>query len=86
MFKPVSIEISNSYNFSVENHPFSIGVPFPEGAIFSQEDLKLNFKEQPEQFNVTQLANWPDGSMKWALLDFQASVEANDRLLFSACE
>ena len=82
MFKPVPVEISNSYNFSIENHPFSIGVPCPEGAIFDQEHLKLNFKEQPEQFNVTQLANWPDGSMKWVLLDFQASVEANDRLLF----
>ena len=82
MFKPVHVEISNSYDFSIENRPFSIGIPFPEGAVFSQEDLQLNFKEQPKQFNVTQLANWPDGSMKWALLDFQASVEANDESLF----
>jgi hypothetical protein len=81
MFKPVPIEISNNYNFPIDSHPFSIGVPCPEGAIVSQEHLKLNFKGQSKPFNVTPLANWPDGSMKWILLDFQASMEANEQSL-----
>lgn len=82
MFKPVPIEIINSNNFSIEKHPFSIGIPCPEGGIYTREQLKLHFRDQFMPLNVTQLASWPDGSMKWVLLDFQASVEANDKSLF----
>lgn len=82
MFKFVPVEIANNNDFPIESHPFTIGVPCPEGAIFDQEYLKLNFKGQSIQSNVTRLANWSDGSVKWLLLDFQASVEANTRSLF----
>ncbi len=82
MFKSVPVEISNSYDFAIENHPFSIGVPFAEGEVYRQEHLKLGFKGESKQFNITQLANWPDGSIKWMLLDFQASLDANENLLF----
>jgi len=80
MFKLVPVEITNSYDFPVENRPFSIGVPCAQGALFAQEKLRLDCHGQSKPFNVTPLASWPDGSMKWFLLDFQASVKANAQL------
>ncbi|MBL4711192.1 MAG: hypothetical protein JKX75_01595, partial [Gammaproteobacteria bacterium] len=80
MFKSIPVEISNRYDFSIESHPFSIGVPCPEGAILDQTRLRLCLKGKPEPFYVASLASWPDGSVKWLLLDFQASVAANDKV------
>ncbi len=80
MFKSVPVEVTNSYDFSVENHPFSIGVPCVKGAIFAQDTLRLDRDGRFEPFHVTPLANWPDGSLKWFLLDFQATVKAGEQL------
>lgn len=80
MFKPVPVEISNHYDFDVENRPFTIGVPCAEAAIFPQQNLRLDCDGQALAFHVTTLANWPDGSLKWLLLDFQASIKAGQRL------
>ncbi|MCK4704100.1 MAG: hypothetical protein KAT90_01355, partial [Gammaproteobacteria bacterium] len=82
MFKFVPVEINNNYNFSIESHPVSVGVPCPEGEIFSDQQLTLNFKGQAKQSHITPLAKWPDGSMKWFLLDFQVSAGANEQSLF----
>ena len=79
MFKPVPVEVINSYDFSIENRPLSIGIPCPEGVIFNQQCLKLIDNRQSIQFNATRLASWPDGSTRWLLLDFQASMEANSQ-------
>jgi hypothetical protein len=82
MFKPVPVEITNDNNYSIENHPVGIGVPLDEGAVFDPASLQLIFKRQPVQFNATPLANWPDDSIKWLLLDFQANVDANDQSVY----
>lgn len=79
MFKPVPVQISNCCDFPVERHPFTIGVPWPEGVLSNQQHLQLIYKGQATQFNATPLANWPDGSIKWMLLDFQASMDANEQ-------
>jgi hypothetical protein len=50
--------------------PVAGGIPFPKGALKSVDNLHLlgaDGKEVPAQ--VTQLATWPDGSVKWALID-----------------
>jgi len=82
MFKSVPVEVSNGNDYCIKSHPVSIGVPFPEGAVSNQACLQLMSNGQPVQFNTTQLANWPDGSIKWLLLDFQADVGANDESLY----
>jgi len=81
MFKPVTVQINNCYGFPVENYPFTIGVPWPEGAVSRQQDFRLIVNGQPKQFNAMTLANWSDGSAKWTLLDFQASMKANEHVL-----
>ena len=58
--------------------PVTSGVPLPEGAITdpSYVRLRLNGKELPLQTET--LSRWPDGSIKWLLLDFQVDISANE--------
>lgn len=53
--------------------PVTSGVPFAKGVLGSDRHLRLldaQGREVPLQTET--LGRWPDGSVKWALLDFQA--------------
>ena len=53
--------------------PVSVGVPFPRGALGSADQVRLLGKGRAEiPAQVQTLARWEDGSVRWALLDFQA--------------
>jgi hypothetical protein len=54
--------------------PITVGVPFPRGACEHIEHIRLLLagSPQPVQGQVTE--RWPDGSIRWALLDFLATV------------
>lgn len=55
--------------------PVTLGVPWPAGALPAPDTLRLydpSGAERPLQTQV--LSRWPDGSVQWLLLDFQASV------------
>ena len=79
MSKLVPVEITNQYDFAVENRPFRFGLPCAEGAIASPLHLQLACDGQAVPFYATPLATWPDGSLKWCLLDFQTSLKAGER-------
>jgi hypothetical protein len=52
--------------------PVTSGIPFPKGAVGSDQHLRLldaSGQELPLQSRT--LGRWNDGSVKWALLDFQ---------------
>ena len=65
------------------HEPVTIGLPFPQGMVSDSACLtlwdasgcQLPLQEHP-------LANWFDDSVKWVLLDFQASIEARARLTY----
>ncbi|MEH6681439.1 MAG: hypothetical protein V7724_12890 [Sediminicola sp.] len=78
-------------NLNIEDHtgydrkewPITGGVPFPKGAVFNADQIGI-------AGTVTQkriLSRWADGSIKWALLDYQKDLMANkkgtDQLLLS---
>ncbi len=86
MLKPVSIEIPNGSNVAIKKRPFTVGVPCSRGALFSLENLGLESNGKGLPFNATPLASWQDGSVKWLLLDFQASVEPNNTALLQLGE
>ena len=69
---------------SRRSEPVTVGVPFPRGLLATPADLRLSTpagEDQPVQ--VTALDRWHDGSVRWALLDFQAdSVDG----VVGACE
>ena len=59
------------------NEPVTVGIPFPKGKIFDPSHLALwqnSATRIPLQAQV--LGRWFDGSAKWILLDFQASLDA----------
>ncbi|MCC7354986.1 MAG: hypothetical protein IT330_14675 [Anaerolineae bacterium] len=60
-----------------EKWPVTRGVPFPQGALRSYDHLRLldeRGQELPSQVKPLG-APWPDGSVRWALLHFQADLE-----------
>ncbi len=59
------------------NEAITIGIPFPQGRLYKAAKLVLHdsmYACLPLQTQV--LAEWPDKSLKWVLLDFQTSVKA----------
>lgn len=54
--------------------PLSLGVPFPKGAVYKPEELKLfGEEEEPVPVQLQPLARWSDGSVQWLLTDFLAN-------------
>ena len=53
--------------------PVSVGVPFPQGALGSDAEIRLVGRRRAEMpLQTRTLARWPDDSVRWALLDFQS--------------
>lgn len=62
--------------------PVTLGVPILEGELATAEEVRLlgsKEEEIPGQFQV--LGPWPDGSVKWLLIDFQAQLGQKQYLL-----
>lgn len=80
----VELTVSESAGIQRINEPVTSGVPLPEGAVFSPDNFKLtdlNGNEIPMQAQVT--SRWgpledTSKSIKWILLDFQASLNAGE--------
>ena len=53
--------------------PVRTGIPFPEGALKDAARVRVvtaSGKEAPSQVSIT--GWWPDGSVRWGLIDFLA--------------
>jgi hypothetical protein len=73
------LEIRNPYAFPVESWPVCAGVPIPRSHLGDAKWVRLvsGNKEIPVQVQAT--ASWPDGTVKWLLLNFTADVPANSK-------
>ncbi|MGE3808652.1 MAG: hypothetical protein AB7K24_28635, partial [Gemmataceae bacterium] len=57
--------------------PITIGIPWPRGLLKDEASLLLlDPAGQPVPLQVGTLEKWPDGSRRWTLLDWQASIAA----------
>ncbi len=66
------------------NEPVTTGVPLPKGALADVKNVRLllDGKEVPAQFRVA--GRWlPDTSIKWLLVDLQASLNANEKKVYT---
>ncbi len=62
-----------------EREPVCGGIPLPQGAVMRAADLRVRTADGkliPSQAHQLGLA-WPDGSLRWALVQFQAAAPAN---------
>lgn len=75
----VPINVQNPYAFDVEKQVITTGIPFPRGQLGSPDHVRLmsDGREVPTQVRLT--GRWPDGSVKWLLVTFQATVPAEAR-------
>ncbi len=62
------------------NESVTCGVPLPVSWVNSTDELVLRVFGEIVPCEFREVAHWPDGSIRWVHLDFQASVEANARL------
>jgi hypothetical protein len=78
-----SLSVSERHGVARINEPVTVGIPFPQGRIFDPFCLLLlTSLGQPTPLQVEVLARWADKSIKWALLDFRACLEANGRTVY----
>ena len=53
--------------------PLRLGVPFARGVVHSVKNLRLIPQDGPIPVQARPLLHWPDGSVKWALLDWEGA-------------
>jgi len=72
----VPLYVENKLNVLIEKWPVTFGIPFPKGTLTSPENVRvLNPIGEEVPIQVSVLGEWPDGSIKWLLVDFQADVK-----------
>ena len=74
----LTLKVGNPSDVARINSPVRSGVPFPQGVLGSSKTMRLldsSGREMPLQTRT--LGRWPDGTVKWALVDFQADVAAS---------
>ena len=79
----IEIRVKEETGIGRECWPLTRGVPLPAGAVEGVEGLRLingAGVEVAAQFRV--LGEWPDGSTKWILVDFQGDIEAGEEAVY----
>jgi hypothetical protein len=64
--------------------PVAGGVPFPKGQVRDPAGIALaGANGSPVPLQTSALSRWDDGSVRWALLQFPVTVDANGRQTFA---
>jgi hypothetical protein len=75
---PLAIEETHGYTRRSEN--VTVGVPLPRAAVKDPARLTvLDPKGAPVPAQFETMATWPDGSVKWVLVDFAADCPARGK-------
>jgi len=77
---PTRLFIVEDQGVARYQEPVAGGIPLPPGAVHDPAELRVwNAAGLEVPCQVHQLGlSWPDGSLRWALLQFQATVGANE--------
>ena len=79
----IQIKVQETEGITRERWPLSRGVPLPEGEVDGVEGLWVEDGSEnvlPAQFRV--LGRWPDGSVKWVLVDWQADLDGGGETVY----
>ena len=83
----IPLTVREWHGFPRRDEAVTSGVPLLPGSVKDLSGLAISDaegKRLPAQF--TALAKWPDGSVRWLLCDFQATVEAKGSATYTLCE
>lgn len=72
----VPLTVRNWHSVDATAWPVTNGVPFPAGALGSENDLRVMRDGKEVLAQVKPLGTWPDGSLKWVLVTVLADVPA----------
>jgi hypothetical protein len=79
----IPIIVENSSKEAAEAAPVSAGIPFARKTLTDVKTLALSGSDgQAVPLQAQYLSKWTDGSCRWVLADFQASVAAGGRSEF----
>lgn len=68
-----------------QGEPVRCGVPWPRGTLWEVSLLRMTETDgQPVALQARALNCWPDGSVRWALLDWKATLHGPARYVVSA--
>lgn len=73
----VKVNVLEEAGVTRRGTPITFGLPIPQGGLYDLANLRLlsrDNQEIPAQFTATVF--WPDDSLKWVLVDFQADLDA----------
>jgi hypothetical protein len=73
----IAIQLKEQNNVARINEPVSLGIPFPKSSVRTVDNLALMNGEESLKVQLSPLAHWPDGSIRWVHASFLASLEAN---------
>lgn len=72
------IHVRETYGLERHNEPITVGYPFAQGEVFDCDRLSMTGPDGNQvSIQANSLSLWHDGSTKWALIDFQASIQKN---------
>lgn len=72
----VALRVRNPHDVDAIAWPVTSGVPFPQGVLGNEGDLRLMGPEGEVPAQFKPLGTWPDGSLKWVLVTTLADVPA----------
>jgi len=61
-----------------QQYPVTCGVPFPQGMLADVDAIRLMDKNSELPLQAARTCAWQDGSVRWALLDFQVDVSPTE--------
>ena len=74
----VAFKVTEPTGVQRSNWPVTSGIPLGQGKLFDAEAAMLVSKEGDQlPLQTETLSRWPDGSIRWLLLDFQTSLAAS---------
>lgn len=76
------VDVEDPAGLARRGWPVSAGVPFPQGALVDISHLRLRSVAKATQAQALQarvLSRWPDGSVRWALIDWRVDLSAGER-------
>ncbi|MBI5799729.1 MAG: hypothetical protein HZA92_03245 [Verrucomicrobia bacterium] len=80
----VAISVTEPSGAARRGWPVTSGIPFAQGVLRDDRNAVLFTSDgQSVPLQTEALARWPDGSVRWLLLDFQVDVAANEKKLLT---
>ncbi len=80
--KSVPVKLLEDYGVD-RSASIRFGFPLPEGGLCNIKKMQvLNHEGKPVHFQSAATAFWPDKSLKWVLLQFDAPLKANEKAIY----